>query len=204
MIVCETPRLRLRHLTEDDAAFIVQLLNDPGFIRNIGDRKVRTIDEARRYIQSDTVSGYGRRGYGLYLVERKEDAAPIGVCGLLKRDYLPDMDVGFAFLQNFHGRGYGLESARAVLRHARAALGIPRVVAITSPGNEASIRLLGKLGLRFERMIRPPDEDRDTRLFVPGNEPCSEAHVPSRHEERADEKAETGGSGHAEAGRSDR
>jgi RimJ/RimL family protein N-acetyltransferase len=96
MIVCETPRLRLRHLTQHDAAFILDLLNEPEFIRNIGDREVRTLEDARRYLRSGTVTGYEKLGFGLYLVELQEDATPIGVCGLLKRDYLDDVDVGFA------------------------------------------------------------------------------------------------------------
>ncbi len=167
MIVCETQRLRLRHLNAQDAAFILELLNEPDFIRNIGDRQVRTLEDAGRYIRSGAVSGYEKSGYGLYLVELKECATPIGICGLLKRDYLPDVDVGFAFREEFRGRGYAFESASAVLRLARESLGIARVVAITSANNHASIRLLGRLGLRFERLIRVPGEDRETRLFVP-------------------------------------
>ncbi len=167
MIVCETPRLRLRQLTQDDAAFILELLNEPDFIRNIGDRNVRTLEDARRYIRTGPVSGYERAGFGLYRVELKDTATPIGVCGLLKRDYLPDVDVGFALREDFRGRGYAFESASAVMRHAREALGIERIVAITSPDNHASIRLLSRLGLRFERMIRAPDEDREIRLYVP-------------------------------------
>lgn len=203
MIVCETPRLRLRHLTGEDAAFMLGLLNEPEFIRNIGDRNVRTLEEARRYIRTGPVSGYERTGFGLYLVELKEDATPVGVCGLLKRDYLDDVDVGFAFREGFRGRGYGYESAAAVLRHGREVLGIARIVAITSPDNHASIRLLGKLGLKFERMIRTPNQDRETRLFVPGHAPCCEAPVVSQ-QEPTDEDAEAGRPGHAEAGRSDR
>jgi len=167
MIVRETLRLRLRHLIRDDAPFILELLNEPEFIRNIGDRNVRTLEDARRYIRTDTVSGYEKSGYGLYLVELKEDGRPIGVCGLLKRDYLEDVDVGFALRDGFRGLGLAFEAAAAVMRHAREDLGIARIVAITSPDNHASIKLLGKLGLEFERMIRAPDQDRDTRLFVP-------------------------------------
>jgi len=166
MIVCETPRLRLRHLTQHDAAFILELLNEPDFIRNIGDRNVRTLDDARRYIRTGPVSGYEQSGFGLYLVELRE-AAPIGICGLLKRDYLADVDVGFALLAAFRGRGYAFEAAEAVLRYGRQVLGIGRIVAMTAPDNHASIKLLGKLGLDFERMIQAPDQDRQTRLFTP-------------------------------------
>jgi len=167
MIVRETPRLRLRYLTSDDAAFIVALLNEPDFIRYIGDREVRTPEDARRYIQSGAVSGYAKFGFGLYLVELREDATPIGVCGLLKRDYLEDVDIGIAMSEISRGQGYGFEAATAVLHHGREVLKLGRIVAITSPDNHDSIKLLGRLGFRFERMIQAPDHERETRLFVP-------------------------------------
>jgi RimJ/RimL family protein N-acetyltransferase len=167
MIVCATRRLRLRHLLAEDAAFILELLNEPDFIRNIGDRGVRSLEDARRYIHSNPVTGYEKSGLGLYLVELLEGNTPIGVCGLLKRDYLRDVDVGFALRESFRGHGYALEAARAVIRHGREVLGLPRIVAITSPHNHASIKLLQRLGLRFERMLHAPDVDRDTSLFTP-------------------------------------
>lgn len=167
MIVCETSRLRLRHLCEQDAPFILELLNDPDFIRNIGDRNVRTLEDARQYIRTGPVSSYVQSGFGLYLVELREYGTPVGICGLLKRDYLPDVDVGFALRANYRGLGYAFEAACAVMRHGRESLGIKRILAIASPDNQASIRLLGRLGLRFECMIRAPGQDRDTRLFVP-------------------------------------
>jgi len=167
MIVTATPRLRLRHLTPADAAFILELLNEPDFIRNIGDRGVRTIEAAERYIQSGPVTEYRRSGYGLYLVELREAATPIGVCGLLKRDYLEDVDVGFALRELFRGRGYAFEAAAAVMRHGREVLGLCRIVAITSPDNEASIKLLRRLGLQYERRVRASDVDRETSLFTP-------------------------------------
>jgi ribosomal-protein-alanine N-acetyltransferase len=166
MIVCETPRLRLRYLAEHDAAFILELLNEPEFIRNIGDREVRSLDDARRYIRSG-VTGYERLGFGLYLVELQEGATPIGLCGLLKRDYLDDVDVGFALRAGFRNQGYALEAARAVMRYGHEALGLGRIVAITAPDNHASIKLLRRLGLEFERNIRLPDVARDTSLFTP-------------------------------------
>jgi RimJ/RimL family protein N-acetyltransferase len=167
MIVCETPRLRLRYLTPHDAAFILELLNEPEFIRNIGDREVRTLEDARRYIGGGTVTGYEKLGFGLYLVELQEGAIPIGICGLLKRDYLQDVDVGFALRAAFRNQGYALEAARAVLRYGRETLGLGRIVAITSPDNHASLKLLRRLGLEFERTIRVPDVARDTSLFTP-------------------------------------
>jgi RimJ/RimL family protein N-acetyltransferase len=172
MIVCETPRLRLRHLEARDAAFILELLNEPAFLRHIGDRGVRNMEDARDYIRTGAVSGYdrpilGRSGLGLYRVELQEGAIPVGVCGLLKRDYLQDVDVGFALLQAFHNRGYAFEAAEAVIRHGRQVLGFERIVAITTPDNQASIKLLRRLGLEFERTLRAPDVDRETSLFSP-------------------------------------
>jgi RimJ/RimL family protein N-acetyltransferase len=167
MIVCETPRLRLRYLTSHDAAFILELLNEPEFIRNIGDREVRSLEDARRYIRSGTVTGYEKSGFGLYLVELHEDATPIGICGLLKRDYLDDVDVGFALSNKFRNRGYAFEAACAVMRYGQQVLRLDRIVAITAPDNHASIKLLRRLGLEFERNIRVPDVARDTSLFTP-------------------------------------
>jgi ribosomal-protein-alanine N-acetyltransferase len=172
MIVCETPRLRLRHLAPTDAAFILELLNEPDFIRNIGDREVRTLRDAQHYINTGPIASYGRHGFGLYLVETREDAASIGMCGLLKRDYLEDVDVGFALHAAFRGRGYAVEAASAVMRYGREVLGLGRIVAITSEDNQASIKVLRQLGLEFERMIQVPgprasDQARDTRLFTP-------------------------------------
>src|SRR4051812_21539892 len=142
MIVCETPRLRLRYITAQDAAFILALLNEPDFIRNIGDRKIRTLEDAQRYILDGTVTGYEKVGFGLYLVELKDTGTPIGVCGLLKRDYLEDADVGLALSARFRRQGFGFEATAAVLQHGRDVLGIGRIVAITSPDNQESIRLL--------------------------------------------------------------
>jgi RimJ/RimL family protein N-acetyltransferase len=167
MIVCETPRLRLRYLISSDAAFILELLNEPDFIRNIGDREVRTVEDARRYIHSGTVSGYDKTGFGLYLVELQGDATPIGICGLLKRDYLEHVDVGFALRAGFRNHGYAFEAAGAVMRFGLEVLKLGRIVAITAPDNHASIKLLRRLGLEFERNIRVPDLERDTSLFTP-------------------------------------
>jgi RimJ/RimL family protein N-acetyltransferase len=156
MIVCETPRLRLRHLTPHDAPFILELLNEPDFIRNIGDREVRTLEDARRYLQKGPVASYSQHGFGLYLVELEGDATPIGICGLLKRDYLEDADVGFALRETYRGKGYAFEAASAVMQHGLQVLGLKRIVAITSPDNHSSIKVLLRLGMEFERIIQPP------------------------------------------------
>jgi RimJ/RimL family protein N-acetyltransferase len=167
MIVCETARLCLRHLLDADAAFILELLNEPDFIRNIGDREVRTLDDACRYIQQGPVASYGQHGFGLWLVELRSKAAPIGICGSLKRDYLDDVDVGFALRAAFRGNGYAFEAAAAAMSHGQRVLGINRIVAITSPDNPASMSVLRRLGLDFERWIRLPGQTPDTRLFTP-------------------------------------
>jgi [ribosomal protein S5]-alanine N-acetyltransferase len=165
--IIETERLVLRQMKVEDAEFIFELVNEAAFIRNIGDKGVRTLEDARAYILNGPVASYEKFGFGLYLVEWKETAAPIGICGLLKRDSLEDVDIGFAFLEKFWGKGFAYESAAAVIEYGRNTLGLKRIVAITSPDNEGSIRVLGKIGLRFEKMIRMPGSDEDTRLFVP-------------------------------------
>jgi ribosomal-protein-alanine N-acetyltransferase len=203
MIVCETARLRLRHLLDCDAPFILELLNEPDFLRNIGDREVRTLEDARRYIQHGPMVSYSQHGFGLFLVELRDSGMPVGMCGLLKRDYLQDVDVGFALRESYRGKGYAFEAAQAVMRHGREELGISRIVAITSPDNRASMKVLHKLGLEFERSIRIPDQSRDTRLFTPA---VRSLLVPkgNPHVELPDEEREPDRSADAEAGRPDR
>jgi len=166
MAILETERLVLRRLTADDAGFMLGLLNQPSFIRFIGDRGVRTADDAREYIRAGPAKSYELNGFGMYLVELKEASVPIGICGLLKRETLDDVDVGFAFLPAYWSRGYAFESARAVLSYGKDVLGLKRVVAITSLDNGSSIKLLEKLGLRFERLIRTSDDESELRLFA--------------------------------------
>lgn len=163
--VFETNRLTLLQLTPDDATFILELVNDPAWLRFIGDRGVRTLEDARAYILKGPVASYERHGFGLYLVKRKEDGALIGICGLLKRDTLPDVDVGFAFLPQFTRQGYGFEAAAATLTYGHRVLGLQRIVAVTSPDNVASIRLLERLGFRFEKMIRLSADAPEISLY---------------------------------------
>ena len=161
----ETERLRLRELTADDAEFIVAQLNDPEFIRNVADRGVRTTVAARTYILDGPVASYRRHGFGLYLVELKGSRTPIGICGLIKRDALDDVDLGYALLPPFRLQGHAHEAAAAVLAFART-LGLARVVAIVSPHNAESIKLLGKLGFRYERQILLADDAEELELFA--------------------------------------
>ena len=151
--IAETGRLRLRALTTDDATFIRELVNDPDWIRNIGDKGVRTPDDARGYLQNGPISMYARCGFGLYAVDLKETGECAGICGLIKRQGFDDVDLGFAFLPRFRRSGYAFEASSAVLADGRERFGIRRVVAIVSPGNEPSTRLLAKLGFRFERIV---------------------------------------------------
>ncbi len=166
MQVLETARLRLRHFRDDDAAFVLELVNEPGWLRYIGDKGVRTLEDARGYIRNGPVAMYATHGFGLYLVELKESGVAIGMCGLIKRDTLPDVDIGFAFLERFGRRGYGLESAAAVLSYATDVLGHARVVAITSPDNHLSAKLLEKLGFHFEKSLQLAPEGEAVRLFA--------------------------------------
>jgi len=167
MIVLETGRLRLRHLDpETDAEFILELVNEPPFLQYIGDKGVRTFADARRYIADGPLKSYEANGYGLYKVELKSDATPIGMCGLVKRDTLPDADIGFAFLKRFWNEGYAFESAAAVMKYAREQLAIKRVLAITTPNNVASGKLLNKIGLRFDRVIKLTIDSPEVKLFT--------------------------------------
>ena len=164
--VLETSRLALRRMSPDDAEFILELLNDPSFLRNIGDRGVRTVDGARTYIRTGPMESYERFGFGLYLMELKDTREPIGICGLLKRESLQDVDVGFALLPRFWSKRYAVEAVSAVLAYGRNTLGLKRIVAITSPDNVASINLLSKFGFRFEGMTRLSESSPEIKLFA--------------------------------------
>lgn len=162
----DTARLALTELSDADAEFIRGLLNEPSFLRYIGDRGVRNVDDAKRYIQDGPVAMYAKYGYGLLRVGLKPDGTPIGICGVLKRDALPGPDLGFSLLPAYWSRGFAFEAADAVVRDVRRRLGLGRILAITSPDNDASIRLLGKLGFGFERMMRLAEDAGEVRLFV--------------------------------------
>jgi RimJ/RimL family protein N-acetyltransferase len=165
--VITTPRLGLRELEVDDAPFVLQLLNDPTFLRYIGDRGVRNLEEARRYIVKGMVQSYERHGFGLWLVELRDDGhRPIGLCGLVSREGLPAPDIGFALLPQWWSQGLAFEAASAVMAHARRVVGLGRVLAIASLQNTSSVRLLGKLGFRFDSEVRMPGEPEVVGLFV--------------------------------------
>ena len=162
----ETDRLRLRRLSPGDAEFVLRLLNEPSFIQNIGDRGVRNADDARAYILNGPVASYEKHGFGLWLVEEKESGEPVGICGLLKRDALEDVDLGYALVPEHWSKGYASESASAVMAYARAKLGLGRILAIVDAGNQGSIRLLEKIGFECEGMIRLSGDSPEVKLFA--------------------------------------
>ena len=165
MNITETTRTALRELTVNDAEFMLDLLNQPSFIKYIGDRNVRTVEQARDYIETRFIASYDKNGFGLYLVELKADNKPIGINGFVKRDTLPDADIGFAFLPEFCSQGYAFESSRAVMDYGKNVLGLKRVLAITTQDNESSTKLLEKIGLKFETLIKQPNDDDELKLF---------------------------------------
>jgi ribosomal-protein-alanine N-acetyltransferase len=171
MTVLETDRLLLRHFTTDDAGFILELVNDPSFIANIGDRGIRTTDDAVTYLLDGPIASYERHGHGLYLVSLKPMLVPIGICGLLKRIQFNDVDLGYAFLPDFWYQGFATESAAAILEFARTTLKVPRTLALVSPDNTRSIKLLEKLGFSFTELRQMKPEGLPTAIYV---------HPPSR------------------------
>lgn len=159
-----TDRLRLRRLTLDDAPFILDLVNQPSWLENIGDKGVHDLDGARDYLRNGPLAMYEDHGFGLYCIERADDGTAMGMCGLIKRDTLDDVDIGYALLPQYWGQGYAREAAHATLQHGLRDFGLQRVVAITSPGNASSARLLESLGFRLERMLSLSRDD-EVKLF---------------------------------------
>jgi [ribosomal protein S5]-alanine N-acetyltransferase len=164
-VILETERLSLREVTVDDATFMLELLNSRGFIEGIADRGVRTLEAAAAYIEQRVLSQYREHGFGMWAVVPKGQTEPVGLAGLVKRDVLPHVDVGYAFLESAWGRGYATEAAAAVLAYARGPLGLETVVAITSPDNTASQTVLQKIGLRFVEMLDLPGWDEPSAYF---------------------------------------
>lgn len=166
MQTINTERLLIRPLETNDADFIVELLNDPSFIQNIGDRNVRTVEDAEKYILNGPVVSNEKNGFGLCLVVLKETGESIGMCGLIKRDQLDDVDLGYAFLPRFWGKGYAVEAAKATLEFGWQTVGLKRIVAITDPANTPSNRVLEKLGFVFEKMVKIAADDIDLNLYA--------------------------------------
>ena len=166
MASINTERLTLRPFTLRDAEFILELVNEPSFIQNVGDRGVRTTSAAEQYLENGPISSYAKNGFGLLAVTLNETGQPIGMCGLIKREALEDVDIGYAFLPRFWLKGYAFKSAQAVMKYAKEVAGLKRVVAIVDPANVPSIRLLEKIGMTFEKMVRLSEDDIDLKLFA--------------------------------------
>lgn len=164
-VVHTTSRLQLRQFTLRDTRFILELLNEPAFLENIGDKGVRTEAEARRYLSSVPLASYAQNGFGLYAVELRNTDEPIGMCGLLKRDTLEHCDLGFAYLQRHWGHGYAVEAAAQVLSHAHASRGLSCVLAITTLANDASGRVLTRIGMQYAGRIRLANQHEDLKLY---------------------------------------
>ena len=168
MLVLQTERLDLRCFDAQDADFVFELVSDPSWIQNIGDRGLRNADDARAWIETRLVEAYARQGFGFWAVQRRSDGERLGLCGLIQRDTLPDVDVGYAFLPRHWGQGYAREAALACLQHGREVLGLRRILAITSPANAASQRVLESIGMRQEERRTLPGEDRETWIYAWG------------------------------------
>jgi [ribosomal protein S5]-alanine N-acetyltransferase len=165
-ILLETKRLTLRHLDIADAEFILRLVNEPAWLQHIGDKNVHSIEDAEKYLHAGPLKMYSERGFGLYCVETKENAQRIGICGLIKRDALDDVDLGFALLAQHWRKRYAFEAASAVVAHGINTLGISRIVAIAAAENLASIGLLQRLGFAFERTVHLGASDAGLRLYA--------------------------------------
>ncbi len=161
----ETTRLALRWFTPSDAELMLAIWNDPDFLEYVGDRGIRTVDDARTTLEEETLAMYSEFGFGPFRLALLGDGTPIGTCGIYKRETLADPDIGFALLPPFRAGGYAHEAARAVVRHAVNDLGFAHIKAIVSPRNRPSIRLIEKLGMSFEELIRLPDDDENVRLY---------------------------------------
>ena len=167
-MILTTERLTIRLLTPADAPFILELVNQPSWLRNIGDRNVHSLDEAVGYLEKGPMASYARHGFGLWCVERTADRTPVGICGILKRDYLDDPDIGFAFLERHQGLGYGKEAAAGTLTYAHEALGLTRIAAVIDPANAGSIRIVERLGMHYVRPILMPGDAEEISFYQEG------------------------------------
>lgn len=164
-VILETDRLVIRRLTLADTSFVIELVNSPGWLRFIGDRNIHTAEQAKSYLENGPLKSYEQNGFGLYLVELKSDKTPVGMCGLIKRDTLPEPDIGFAFFPECMGKGFAFEAASAIMTLATDTLKLPTVLAITLPDNDRSRRLLEKIGLKFSKLVSSPNTNEELMLY---------------------------------------
>jgi len=164
-MIVETKRLRLRKITIEDAAFVLKLVNEPSFVSNIGDKGLRDLNDAKRFIKEDYWTNQERSGYGMFIVELKDGDVPIGSCGLLYRKALDVTDIGFAFLPEYWNRGFAYEAANEILKYGYSTLRIKKIVGLTTEDNLGSIKLLNKLGMDFEKVVKMSDDDPGTVLY---------------------------------------
>ncbi len=169
-IIIETERLILREFTTNDAAFIYELVNTPIWLQFIGQRNVHSLTDAKLYLKNGSIKSYSENGFGFYAVLQKDTNTLVGMCGLIKRETLENIDIGFAFLPSFIGKGFGFEAATATLTYAHTALNINKIIAIVDPENTVSIALIKKLGMVYENRVRLSSDDIELMLF------CSKAH----------------------------
>lgn len=163
--ILETERLLLRQFTLDDSPFILKLLNTDTWLRFIGDRKIKSVEDASQYLLSGPIKSYQTNGFGLSLVALKESGEPVGMCGILKRDTLYAPDIGYALLPEYEGHGYAFEIAKSTLDYALQTLHMPQILAITKADNERSVKLLHKLNFKFEKMLKLNPDDQELMLF---------------------------------------
>ncbi len=163
--IIETPRLLLKEFTSSDSEFIIELLNSPGWLKYIGTRNVSSAEDAVNYIENRIRRSYLESGFGFYKIELRTNGAKAGMCGLVKRDSLEEVDIGFALLPQYENNGYAFEASEAVMNFAKEKLKLHRLAAITVPYNNSSVKLLEKLGMKFERTIHLPDDPEALMLF---------------------------------------
>lgn len=165
MVLLESNRLLLREITLNDADFIFKLMNDPAWIQNIGDREIYSVKDAEDYIQSKIFASYQENGFGFYVIELKDSQERVGSAGLVNREGLEHIDIGYALLPDYRGHGYAFEATKMIYDYGTKSLGLDKIVAIVNPKNQKSILLLEKLGLEFERMIVLPDTEEEIKLY---------------------------------------
>ncbi|HSS78918.1 MAG TPA: GNAT family N-acetyltransferase [Thermoanaerobaculia bacterium] len=167
MTVLETDRLILQRFTASpsESEFALRLLNEPSYLQNIGDKGVRTLEQASTYLLDGPIKSYQLHGHGLYLVVLKDSLQPVGICGLLKRDQFPDADLGYAFLPEFWSRGFAYEAASAVVGYGQRSLKLPKLIALVAPGNSPSIKLLEKLGFTYSGQVRMEPSGSDAAVY---------------------------------------